>query len=77
MKLELVHSGDDPSPDDDPHRTLVEVARVAAELRRLIEQCRQSPAAMDALTGADLAQAKALLAEARSRLARARRRLAQ
>ena len=77
MKLELVHSGDHPSPDDDPHRTLVEVARVAAELRGLIEECRQSEAALNGLTAVEIAQAKALLAEARSRLARARRRLAQ
>jgi hypothetical protein len=73
MKLQLIHMSDDLSPDDAPRRTLVEVATVAAELRRLIEECRHRPAAIDALTSADIAQAKALLAEARARLARARR----
>jgi cellobiose-specific phosphotransferase system component IIA len=76
MNLKLVHASDDLLPDDAPRRTLVEVAAVAAELRRLIEECRHSPSAMDALTGADIAQAKALIAEARSRLARAGRSVA-
>jgi hypothetical protein len=55
------------------HAAPLEVATVAAELGRFIEECRHSPTAMDALTSADIAHARALLAEARARLARARR----
>ena len=72
MTLHLVHDTSDDTGGEDARRTLAEISVVAEDLRRLVAECRQNPAAMARLTAADIAHAKALLSEARVRLARAK-----
>ena len=73
MTLHLVHKEEEEPGAVDATKTLVEVSAAAKELHRLVEACRHDPLAMERLTAADIAHAKAMLAEARAKLARARR----